>query len=108
MRRIPRVLFDDSLAVNPAGTGTYVRGLRHALSGQPQIAMTTSAFSSPALSGLDTTARALSARLRNSLRHLDYYARVLPARARATGCDIIYCAGPPVPFRGRQPFSMTV
>jgi glycosyltransferase involved in cell wall biosynthesis len=107
MSRIPRVLFDETLAVNPAGTGAYVRGLRDALAKRPEIELEMSALRSPALSGLDTTQRGLPVRLRNSLGHLRYYARVLPRRARELRCDIIYCPSPPVPLTGRQPFLMT-
>jgi glycosyltransferase involved in cell wall biosynthesis len=107
MSRIPRVLFDETLAANPAGTGAYVRGLRDALVKRPEIELRMSALRSPAVAGLDTARRGLSVRVRNSLRHLGYYAALLPRRARELRCDIIYCPSPPVPLRGRIPFLMT-
>jgi glycosyltransferase involved in cell wall biosynthesis len=102
------VLYDDTLAANPAGTGTYVRGLRDALKARPDLELETSAFSSPSLGALDTGRKGVAARLRNSLRHLNYYWNVLPRRARATGCDLIFCPSALVPLRGRTPFVMTV
>jgi glycosyltransferase involved in cell wall biosynthesis len=104
----PRVLYDATLAVNPAGTGTFVRGLLEGLKAQADIEILTSAFESTALSALDTDRRGLAARLRNSLRHLDYYLNVLPRRAEAMACDIIYCPSSLVPLRGRRPFLTTV
>jgi alpha-1,3-rhamnosyl/mannosyltransferase len=102
----PRVLYDVTLAVNPAGTGTFVRGLHEALKARTEIDVISSSFESDALSAIDTDRRGIAARLRNSVRHLDYYLNVLPRRAQA--CDIIYCPSSLVPLRGRRPFLTTV
>jgi glycosyltransferase involved in cell wall biosynthesis len=108
MTRVPRVLYDDTLAQNPAGTGTYVRGLRDALKSRSEVEVVTSAFTSASLGALDTGRKSAGARLRNSLRHIIYYWNVLPRRARAMGCDIIFCPSALVPLRGATPFVMTV
>jgi len=108
MTRVPRVLYDDTLAANPAGTGTFVRGLRDALKARSEVELVTSAFASPSLAALDTGRKSPVVRLRNSLRHLNYYWNLLPRRARATGCDIIFCPSALVPLRGATPFVMTV
>jgi hypothetical protein len=49
-----RVLYDASLATNPAGTGTYVRGLLAGLQSRPEIELVTTSFESESAATLDT------------------------------------------------------
>ena len=103
-----RVLYDASLASNPAGTGTYVRGLLSGLRARPEIEVITASFESASLATLDTGQKRPLGRVSSSVRHLAYYLRTLPRRARELACDLIYCPSSLVPLRGTIPYLMTV
>jgi glycosyltransferase involved in cell wall biosynthesis len=96
------------LAGNPAGTGTYVRGLLAALQRRSDLELTTATMDSGSVQTLDTGRKPAGSRVANSLRHLAYYAHRLPRQARATRSDLIFCPSSLVPLRGATPFAMTV
>jgi glycosyltransferase involved in cell wall biosynthesis len=103
-----RVLYDATLAGNPAGTGSYVRGLLAALQRRSDLELTTATMHSSSVHTLDTGRKPASSRLANSLRHLAYYLNRLPREARAARSDLIFCPSSLVPLRGATPFAMTV
>jgi glycosyltransferase involved in cell wall biosynthesis len=103
-----RVLYDASLATNPAGTGTYVRGLLSGLRSRPEIELLTTTFESGSAAMLDTGKKGPLGRVTSSLRHLAYYLQALPRRARELACDLIYCPSSLVPLRGSTGLVMTV
>ena len=103
-----RVLCDASLASNPAGTGTYVRGLLGALEARDDVEIVETTFHSTSAGTVDLARKAPLARLTNGVNHLAYYLRALPRRAQALGCDVIFCPSGLVPVRARTPFVMTV
>jgi alpha-1,3-rhamnosyl/mannosyltransferase len=103
-----RVLYDASLATNPAGTGTYVRGLLAGLGSRPEIELVTTSFESGSAATLDTRQKGPLGRASTSLRHLAYYLQALPRRARELACDLIYCPSSLVPLRGSTSLVMTV
>ena len=103
-----RVLFDASLATNPAGTGGFVRGLLAALRSRTDIELTETSFESDSAAVVDLGVKSAASRLRSSLSHLRFYLETLPRLARETGSDLIYCPTPLVPLRGRATFLTTV
>jgi glycosyltransferase involved in cell wall biosynthesis len=103
-----RVLYDATLARNPAGTGTYVRGLLAALQRRSDLELTTATMDSGSVQTLDTGRKPAGSRVVNSLHHLAYYLDRLPRQARATRSDLIFCPSSLVPLRGSTPFAMTV
>jgi glycosyltransferase involved in cell wall biosynthesis len=103
-----RILYDDSLAWNPAGTGTFVRGLRSALEDRPDIEIVRSRSSLDGSSQLDVAGKQLGGRLGRAGYHLRHYMFDLPAQARAHGCDAIFCPTSLGPLRGRVPSLITV
>lgn len=103
-----RVLYDASLAGNPAGSGTYVRGLLGALQQRPEIDLLTVDLESESTRTLDTARKSPLDRARNSLRHIGFYLRTLPRRARQLGCDVIYCPTSLVPLGSGTPYLMTI
>jgi glycosyltransferase involved in cell wall biosynthesis len=103
-----RVLCDASLARNPAGTGTYVRGVLGALKARDDVEVVETTFHSASAATLDLARKSPRSRLSNGLNHLGYYLRALPRRATALGCDVIFCPSGLVPVRTRIPFVMTV
>ncbi len=103
-----RVLYDATLAGNPAGTGTYVRGLLAALRRRSDLELSTATLDSGSVKTLDTGRKPAGSRAMNSLRHLAYYLERLPRQARATRSDLIFCPSSLVPLRGATPFAMTV
>ncbi len=103
-----RVLFDATLAGNPAGTGTYVRGLLAALQRRPDLEVQIATLDSTSVQTLDTGRKPAGSRAINSLRHLAYYVNRLPRQARATRSDVIFCPSSLIPLRGDTPFAMTV
>ena len=104
----PRILYDASLASNPAGTGSFVRGLLAGLDHhQPAVEVIASSFESGSRT-LDSRHKNPVLRLRNSVRHLAYYLQTLPQRAEQLDCDLIFCPSSLVPLRNRRPFVMTV
>jgi glycosyltransferase involved in cell wall biosynthesis len=102
------VLFDASLSGNPAGTGTYVRGLLTALKTRADLDLVTSSFEAGSAALLDTRRKTPGSRLRSGLQHLQYYLRGLPHRARLERCDIIFCPTSLTPLSGAVPYVMTV
>src|SRR2546425_8249797 len=103
-----RVLYDATLARNPAGTGTYVRGLLAALRRRSDVELTPAAMDSASVQTLDHRRKSAGSRVANSIRHLAYYVHRLPSQARATRSDLIFCPSSLVPLRGETPFAMTV
>ncbi len=102
------MLFEASLAGNPAGTGTYVRGLWSALRARPEVEIVPASFASASVTTLDTGRKGAIQRSRNSLRHLAYYVHALPREARRLNCDVIYCPSSLTPLRGSTPMLTTV
>jgi alpha-1,3-rhamnosyl/mannosyltransferase len=103
-----RVLCDASLASNPAGTGTYVRGVLGALKARADIEVVETTFHSTSSATVDVARKSPLTRLRNGLNHLSYYLRALPRQAKALGCDVIFCPSGLVPFGTRIPYVMTI
>ena len=103
-----RILYDASLAANPAGTGTYVRGLYHALAASPSVELLTSSFDAHAAGGLDLANKSSPSRLVSGLRHLAYYLRTLPLQAKRQACDVIFCPTSLVPLKTSRPVVMTI
>jgi len=105
--RIVKVLYDDSLAANPAGTGTVARSLLQALEKTPGVEVMVSRMASSSLSTVDV-GRKRARRVLRAFGHLRYFALDLPARARRAGCDVIYSPSGLGPLRGRVPAVITV
>lgn len=103
-----RVLYEASLGTNPAGTGTFVRGLLSGLQSRPELELRNSALEVASLGELDSRQKTALSRLASGARHLDYYARTLPRRAAELECDVIFCPSSLVPLRGRLPYLMTI
>src|SRR5207302_10472914 len=82
-----RVLYDDSLARNPAGTGTFVRGLRSGLQARSDIELVTPPSSFTGASDVDVPGKQLGGRLGRAGAHLRHYLVDLPGQARAHGCE---------------------
>jgi glycosyltransferase involved in cell wall biosynthesis len=106
--RVLKILYDDSLAANPAGTGTFTRGLLAGLRQTDGIEVVTSRFGSASFGSVDIGGRRAPQRLRNAVEHLRYFGAVLPARARAGNCDVIFSPTSLGPLRGRTPAVVTV
>src|SRR6202165_4845087 len=105
--RIVRVLYDDSLAANPAGTGTVARSLLQALQRTPGVGVVVTRMGSPSLTSVDV-GRKRASRVLRAFGHLRYFALDIPARAREAGCDVIYSPSGLGPLRGRIPAVITV
>jgi glycosyltransferase involved in cell wall biosynthesis len=103
-----RILYDDSLARNPAGTGTFVRGLRTALQGRSDIEIVTARSGLDGALELDVPGKRLIGRVGRAARHLRHYLNDLPAEARTRGCDGIFCPTSLGPLRGRVPSFITI
>lgn len=103
-----RILYDDSLARNPAGTGTFVRGLRAALQGRSDIEIVTARSGLDGAVDLDVPAKRFAGRLGRAARHLRHYLQELPADAGLHGCDAIFCPTSLGPLRGRVPSFITI
>jgi glycosyltransferase involved in cell wall biosynthesis len=106
--RALRVLYDDSLARNPAGTGTFVRGLLPALQSRAEVDVIVSHFRATSVKSVDVSRKPVVGRVRSAAEHLRYFAFQLPARARAQRCDVIFCPTQLGPLRGRTPSVITV
>src|SRR5437763_1149150 len=91
-----RILYDDSLARNPAGTGTFVRGLRGGLQARNDIELVTARSSLDGASDLDVPGKGLGRRLGRAGAHLRHYLVDLPGQARAQRCDAIFCPTSPL------------
>ena len=103
-----RILYDDSLARNPAGTGTFVRGLRGGLQARSDIELVTARSSLDGASDLDVPGKGLGRRLGRAGAHLRHYLVDLPGQARAQRCDAIFCPTSLGPLRGRTPSFITL
>lgn len=103
-----RVLYDTTLTANPAGSGTFARGVLAGLQAQERVEVLTTALAAPAIAILDARRKATAGRLRQALRHLIYYSMVLPRQAAAVKADVVFCPGSLVPLRGRVPLTMTI
>jgi len=104
----PRVLYDASPAHNPAGTGTFTRGLLTALRSTPGIEVVVSESRGAAFTSIDVGAKRRLGRLANAANHLRYFGVDLPARARRAGCDVIFSPSTLGPMTGRTPSIITV
>ena len=105
--RVVKVLYDDSLAANPAGTGTVVRSLLPALQRTPGVEVVVARMASTSLASVDVT-RKRTRRFLRAFGHLRYFALDLPAQAKTSGCDVIYSPSGLGPLRGRIPAVITV
>jgi glycosyltransferase involved in cell wall biosynthesis len=103
-----RILYDDSLAWNPAGTGTFVRGLRSALEDRPDIEIVRSRSSMDGTGELNVAGKPFLGRVTRAGYHLRHYLQELPAQARVHGCDAVFCPTSLGPLRGRVPSFITV
>jgi glycosyltransferase involved in cell wall biosynthesis len=103
-----QVLFDDSLASNPAGTGTFARGIRQALERTHGVELAISRMATDSLRTIEVTHKTPAHRIRNSIEHLRYYGLVLPARARRAGADVVFSPSMLGPVRGRIPSVITI
>ena len=103
-----RVLYDDSLASNPAGTGTFVRGLRSALQRRSDLTLVVRTSTLASAAQLNVSGKRASGRLASAARHLRYYLLDLPATARREHCDAVFCPTSLGPLRGRTPSFITL
>jgi glycosyltransferase involved in cell wall biosynthesis len=103
-----RILYDDSLAWNPAGTGTFVRGLRSALEDRPDIEIVRGRSSLDGTGELNVGGKPFLGRIARAGYHLQHYLQELPAQARVHGCDAIFCPTSLGPLRGRIPSFITI
>lgn len=103
-----RILYENSLAHNPAGTGVFVRGLLAGLRKLPEVEVITSEREAHASGDLDVGRKTLARRARNGFTHLRYYAQALPRAAREADCDVILCPTSLGPLRGGKPSVVTV
>ena len=103
-----RILYDDSLARNPAGTGTFVRGLRAALQSRSEIEIVTARSGLEGAMELDVPAKRFAGRLGRAVHHVRHYLQELPGDARREGCDAIFCPTSLGPLRGSVPSFITI
>jgi glycosyltransferase involved in cell wall biosynthesis len=103
-----KILYDDSLGRNPAGTGTFSRSLLAALRRTDGVEVVVSRMDSSSLASIDVQGKHALGRLRSAMRHLQYFGWQLPARARQAGCDMIFSPSGLGPLRGRIPSVITV
>lgn len=106
--RVLRVLYDDSLAQNPAGSGTVARGLLAALQATEGVDIVVSEFGRASVASIDVGQKTLTRRLLNAVGHLRYFGVELPARARQSRCDIIFSPSSLGPLRGSTPAAITI
>jgi glycosyltransferase involved in cell wall biosynthesis len=102
------VLYDDSLAQNPAGSGTVARGLLAALQRQDGLEIVVSEFGRAAVASIDVARKTPASRALNALAHFRYFGLELPARARQAGCDVIFSPSSLGPLRGTTPAVITI
>src|SRR5439155_22380913 len=107
MARTLRVLFDDALALNPAGTGTFTRGIQTPLSRLDGIELIP-AGSAARPHQLDIVNKGILRRMRNGADRVWYYLDTLPRLAARNRFDVIYCPAALTALRGRVPAVMTV
>jgi glycosyltransferase involved in cell wall biosynthesis len=103
-----RVLYDDSLALNPAGTGAFVRGLRQGLQRRPEVEIVTARSRLNGSADLDVSDRGVWQRIGRAGRHVRHYLQELPADAQRQRCDAIFCPTSLGPLRGRVPSFITL
>jgi glycosyltransferase involved in cell wall biosynthesis len=103
-----RILYENSLAHNPAGTGVFVRGLLAGLRKLPAVEIITSEREAHASGELDVGRKTPARRARNAVAHLRYYAQALPQAAREADCDVILCPTSLGPLRGGKPSVVTI
>jgi glycosyltransferase involved in cell wall biosynthesis len=103
-----RILYENALAHNPAGTGVFVRGLLAGLRKLPEVEIITSEREAHASGDLDVARKSLARRARNAVAHAQYYAQALPRAARESDCDVILCPTTLGPLRGSKPSVVTV
>ena len=103
-----RVLYDSSLASNPAGTGAFVRGLEAALRTREDLELVTPSSQFETAARLNVRGKRLAGRLASAFVHLRYYAVDLPAMARRERCDAIFCPSSLGPLRGSTPSCITL
>jgi glycosyltransferase involved in cell wall biosynthesis len=102
------VLYDDSLAQNPAGSGTVARGLLAALQRTDGVDVVVSEFGRASVASIDVGRKTPARRLLNAVSHLRYFGLELPARARRSGCDVIFSPSSLGPLRGTTPAVITI
>ena len=103
-----RVLYDDSLALNPAGTGAFVRGLRRGLQQRPDVEIVVAPSRLDGSADLNVSGKGVWERVGRASRHIRHYLQELPADARRQGCDAIFCPTSLGPLRGRVPSFITL
>src|ERR1700731_2197058 len=106
--RVLRVLYDDSLAPNPAGSGTVARGLLAALERTEGVDVVVSEFGRASVASIDVGRKTPARRLLNAVGHLRYFGLELPARARKSACDVIFSPSSLGPLRGTTPAVITI
>ncbi len=103
-----RILYENTLARNPAGTGVFVRGLLNGLRLLPDVEIVTADAGIRSTADLNVGQRSFTGRLRNALGHFRYYLDALPRQARSVDCDVILCPTSLGPLRGRVPSVVTL
>jgi glycosyltransferase involved in cell wall biosynthesis len=103
-----RILYDDSLAMNPAGTGTFVRGLLAGLRARSDVEIVAGRSRLDGAPNLDVRDKRLGGRLGRAWYHLRHYLHDLPDNAQRLECDAIYCPTSLGPLRGRVPSFITL
>lgn len=103
-----RLLYENSLSSNPAGTGVFVRGLLAGLRRLDGVDVVCAVPEGRAVVALDVGRKSLGRRARNGFDHLRYYLYGLPRRARAAGCQAILCPTALGPMRGSTPTVITL
>src|SRR5205823_4790186 len=89
MARTLRVLFDDALALNPAGTGTFTRGIQTPLSRLDGIELIP-AGSAARPHQLDIVNKGVLRRMRNGADRVWYYLDTLPRLAARDRVHVAY------------------
>src|SRR5881394_2745483 len=99
MARTLRLLFDDALALNPAGTGTFTRGIQTPLSRLDGIELIPAGWAARPHQ-LDIVNKGILRRMRNGADRVWYYLDTLPRLAARNRCDVIYCPAALTALRG--------
>jgi len=108
MPRPIKILYDSTLADNPAGTGVFVRALLASLRRISGLEVVTSTMKGHSLKDIDVRGRTAGSRVRNAVDHFSYFIRELPREARGRRSDAVFCPTSLGPLRGSIPTAITV